>query len=167
MTPPDSASAPLDPLRRELILAQVQLMELEDTRDDLLTQLAAAQAQLAEAQQLADNALREQEFGASRHAALRDEHERLAATAAGLNAQLADAFTATAAQSSRADALEKQLAIREREGAELAASASAATSRVAQLDAERRGMLASRSWRWTAPLRALERALRRHRGTSA
>lgn len=167
MTPPDSASAPLDPLRRELILAQVQLMELEDTRDDLRTQLAAAQALLTEAQQLADSAVREQELGASRLEALRDEHARLAATAAGLNAQLADALAASSAHSSRAAALERQLAARERERAELAASAQAATSRVAQLDAERKAMQASRSWRWTAPLRALERALRRHRGTSA
>jgi len=78
-------------LRRQLILAQVQLMELEDARADHRTRLAEARSLLAHAQAAADRALLRQD----------------------------------------------------------------------QLEDERRRMKNSRSWRCTAPLRALERALQR------
>src|SRR5687768_15134005 len=58
---PDPA-APADQtalLRQQLILAQVRIMELEDTRDELGPQLAGAEKLLAAAQTLADAKLAE------------------------------------------------------------------------------------------------------------
>ena len=83
-------------LRRQLILAQVQRMELEDARADHRARLAESQSLLAHAQAAADRALLRQD----------------------------------------------------------------------QLEADRRRMKNSRSWRWTAPLRALERTFLR-RGSAA
>ena len=58
MTPaPDSSAPAIDALRKQLILAQVQLMELEDLRDELRTELAATQTLLAQSQTLADSTL--------------------------------------------------------------------------------------------------------------
>ncbi|MFT3830939.1 MAG: hypothetical protein QM691_14645 [Opitutaceae bacterium] len=167
MTSPVPASVPLDPLRRELILAQVQLMELEDTRDDLRTQLAASQMLLVGTQQLADNALREQAHCSERLAALRGEHERLVTTVSGLNAQLAETSAVKSALASRVAELEQHLAARDRELAARVVSAQTAAARISELAAERQAMQVSRSWRWTAPLRALERALRGRGGERA
>jgi chromosome segregation ATPase len=168
MKPPSEIhSGDTDPLRRELILAQVQLMELEDARDDLQTQLAAAHALLTETQCLADEALRERDRAAGENAALLAEREKLTAAEAVLRNELAAARAEIAARGARLDELAQNLATQEQANTVVSATARTASERVAQLEAERQTMKGSRSWRWTAPLRALERALRGRGGASA
>jgi hypothetical protein len=93
--PPDPAEILLR-VRQQLILAQVRIMELEDSRDESRALLGDSAVLLRSTQALADQKLDE--------AAQRQQ-------------------------------------------------------RVAQLDAELRALKSSRSWRWTAWLRALERTL--------
>lgn len=160
MTPePDSSPANADTLRRQLILAQVQLMELEDTRDDLRSQLVAARDLLARTQTLADRSLEDRERQAN------DLQERLSAQQAAsesLRSELSAALGRESALAARIATLEPQLATTTRTLAETTASATARQERIVQLESERRAMKASWSWRCTAPLRSLGRLL--HRG---
>jgi chromosome segregation ATPase len=169
-------------LRQQLILAQVRIMELEDVRDDLAPRLARVESLLAAAQELADlktgeaahlDGVREDLEGQVRH--LRHvqhvTHEALEAaraeTAAAAQALAAERQTASelrarsealaaavASLEARVQAAEQRLAGSEEESARRLA-------RIGQLDTELRAMKASRSWRWTAWLRSVERALRR------
>lgn len=169
-------------LRQQLILAQVRLMELEDERDETTPRLTAAEQLLGAAQALAD---RQAEAAAHLEKVRADlqaqyEHmrhmqhvtnEALTATRAELAAEQAAHAAARAAGSETAaarDRLELQLdrAREEILGLEHAlqrsrAEGEARAGRIAELDAERSALKASRSWRWTAWLRALERALGR------
>jgi len=164
-TSTDSSTATADTLRRQLILAQVQLMELEDTRDDLRSQLAAARDLLAQTQTLGDRALEDQDRMAA------DLRERQAAIATqqvaadSLRAELAAAREREADLAARLASRDDQLAERTRALADASTLASARQDRIAQLDTERHAMQASWSWRCTAPLRALGRFL--HRGGSS
>lgn len=177
---PDPA-APADPLnllRQQLILAQVRIMELEDTRDELTPQVAKLEKLLAEAQTLADRKTDEAAHLERVRASLQAEYEHMRhmqhVTNEALNAARAEAgglasrekallsevenlhlLTGQLAESERQHltriaALEKDIA------AALAESA-ARLDRINRLDAEQRAMKASRSWRWTAWLRSLER----------
>jgi chromosome segregation ATPase len=160
MTPqPDSRPAPADALRRQLILAQVQLMELEDARDELRSRLAAANDLLAQTQALADRSLQDRERLAH------DLQERLAAQQAAtesLRSELSAALGRESALATRIAALEPRLATATRTLAETTVLASSCQERIAQLETELRAMKAAWSWRCTAPLRALGRLL--HRG---
>jgi predicted nucleic acid-binding Zn-ribbon protein len=156
---PDSFPATDDTLRRQLILAQVQLMELEDTRDDLRSQLVAARNLLARTQTLADRSLEDRERLAN------DLQERLAAqqtASESLRSELTAALGRETALAARIAALEPQLAATTHSLAEATASAAVQQKRITQLETERRAMKASWSWRCTAPLRSLGRLL--HRG---
>ena len=156
-------------LRRQLILAQVQLMELEDARDDLRTRLHEAQALLAAAQRQADTALREHDDIAHRFKALQQEardvrvaltttEERIPALAAGLAQSRQAADQALRARQQ----LEQQHQSLLAEAAGLRDRLAERDTRITQLEAERRVLKASWSWRCTAPLRSLGRLL--HRG---
>lgn len=150
--PTDSSPASTQTLRRQLILAQVQLMELEDVRDELQTRLAAANDLLAQTQTLADRSLQDQERLAA------DLQERLSAQQAAtesLRSELSAALGRESALAARVATLEPQLA-------STTATASARQERIVQLETERRAMKSSWSWRCTAPLRSLGRLL--HRG---
>src|SRR6478736_3812613 len=165
-------------LRQQLLLAQVRLMELEDERDELSPRLAETSALLAAAQTLAEQKVAEAahlekiraglqaEFDHLRHVQ-HETNEALNATRAGA-AQLAPRRTELLAEVEQLHVLTRQLAEAEQGhrqqaaqlGSELAASRTESTDRLAriqQLDAEQRTLKASRSWRWTAWLRALER----------
>lgn len=165
-------------LRQQLLLAQVRVMEIEDVRDNLATQLAETDRRLAEAQTLADAKLDQAahlervvadlqaQFAHLRHQqhvthealnAARDEFAQAALSlrnerevTTGLQLQLV-AHNATIRElTERAAAL----------AAESAAHAAKSAERAAQiehLERNRRAMQASRSWRWTAWLRSLER----------
>ena len=179
---PDPA-APADPLnllRQQLILAQVRIMELEDTRDELSPRLLSLEKLLAAAQNLADQKTDEaahlervradlqQQFEHLRHMqhvtnqAL--EEARAALTAATgreqdllsevgqLQLLIAQQAEFARAQQAQHDALAGRLQAAQTESA-------ARLDRLNTLDAEQRAMKASRSWRWTAWLRSLERAL--------
>jgi hypothetical protein len=151
--PRDESADNLSLLQKQLILSQVQILELEDVRDELQAKIADRTKILTELQTLADHALRE--AGEARYA------ESTAQEALG---------------SVREESHQRQLRIEllQRE-AELAAhqlheiqnslnstkAASAAQgARIETLDAELRRLKASRSWRWTAPVRSLERLFR-------
>jgi chromosome segregation ATPase len=155
MTPaPDSSATATDALRKQLILAQVQLMELEDLRDELRTELAATQALLAQSQTLADNTLQTQDRTEAARADLQEE-------CTGLHASLHQAREQEIALASRLTQAQADTAARERALQDVQAVLATLRSRVEQLEAERRALKSSRSWRWTAPLRSLERFFRR------
>lgn len=179
---PDPA-APADQLnllRQQLILAQVRIMELEDTRDELTPKLTELEKLLAATQIIADQKLDETahlekvrsdlqaQFEHMRHmqhvtnealTTVRGEVAALAAREANLLGEVENLQVLTHLQ---AEGSRQQLDRISAQAAELrAAQAESATrlERINQLDAEQRGMKGSRSWRWSAWLRSLERAL--------
>ncbi len=121
-------------LQQQMILTEVELMKLEDLRDELLSRVAAAERLRQDMQRLADQACAERDHLAGRaaelEAALRHTQELLAreeAAVAGLNAK----------------------------ATELAAAASAQQARTEELAGKLAAIESSASWRWTAPLRHL------------
>lgn len=139
---PDSAEI-LPRVRQQLILAQVRLMELEDARDATGARLAEVEGLLHAAQTLADQKL--------------DEAAHAEKTRAGLQAQFENLShdqraTSQALESTRAQLVEIQQKLEA-----LLREAAARQQRLEQLDANVARMKSSRSWRWTAWLRALER----------
>ncbi len=167
-------------LRQQLILAQVRIMELEDTRDELSSRIPALEKMLAQAQALADqksgevlhfqrvHADLQQQFDHLRHMqhvtnqALEETRATLAVTDGReqdlLNeVELLQNLIARQAELSRdqlvqIDSLAAQLATVHEEAA-------ARLKRVTQLESEQRALKTSRSWRWTAWLRAIERTV--------
>lgn len=200
--PPDDDAALLDSrmqrLREQLILAQVQIMELEDRGADGAARLAEIDALLAAAQALADQkadalahlegvhaeleaqgqhlrhmqhvtneALNEtrarlgaaearQQQADARIAELDGQRRQLEQTRAGLEARLAGLDEAVRKLEERGRQLERDLG-------ETRTTAAARAQRIEQLDGELRAMKASRSWRWTRAVRAVERWLARRR----
>ena len=167
-------------LREQLILAQVRIMELEDQRDELTPQVATLEGHLTEAQRLADRTIEEnthlrrvheddqaqlqhqRHLVHVAHEALTESRAQLAATEAALGEHRQRIGELTA----QVDHLQAGLTASETRAQHLDAALNATrqtvadqTARVAQLDAERRVLRASRTWRWTAWLRALERRL--------
>lgn len=181
---PLAAADPLNLLRQQLILAQVRIMELEDIRDELSPRLTALEKLLPAAQTLADRKTDEaahlecvrtslqQQFDHLRHVqhvtnqALEETRAVLAGTqaaAAGresdLLAEIGQLQTFVAQQAEHAREQQAQQAtLAARLQAALGESA-ARLDRLNTLDAEQRAMKVSRSWRWTAWLRSLERRL--------
>jgi chromosome segregation ATPase len=179
-------------VQRELILAQISLQELEDTREELEHRLSESRELQTAAQQLADRATADFDHLDRVHRELlahRDHlqhvqhvtHQALEQTRADLaarDAQLAGTRQELAAAhdaQQRATALGAQLTTELRSAreeaqrlhqhlAELTALAEQRATRIQQLESEVRTMKASRSWRWTAWLRSIERALRRRQG---
>lgn len=177
--------APVDQLnllRQQLILAQVRIMELEDVRDEQGPKLAALEKLLGAAQILADAKLDESAHLAQVLADLQGQYEHLrhmlhvtneALTEA--RARIEEANTRLAATEHRGQQLQKEIVdlatqagrlnqtvdLLSLEFAEAATLAASRLERINALDAEVRTMKSSRSWRWTAWLRSLERALGR------
>jgi chromosome segregation ATPase len=164
----------LQRVRQQLILAQVRIMELEDTRDETGGRLAENEQLLQAAVALADRKLDEAAHAEKIRADLQAQFEQLqhiqqAASAAlgTAHARLADTEQALAREKQASADLAAQLRQLRETHQELAAQfrettahAAARQQRIEQLDAEIRGMKTSRSWRWTAWLRSLERAFR-------
>lgn len=162
-------------LRQQLILAQVRLMELEDGRDEAAPRLVQAEQLLAAAQALADRKADEAAHLEKVRADLQAQYEHMRHMQHVTNealeatrAQLATAEGALADCGRVRDGLLLQLGRAQEELLALEnglrkseAEAEARARRIAELDTERSQMKASRSWRWTAWLRALERALGR------
>ncbi|MBX3736385.1 MAG: hypothetical protein KF715_06850 [Candidatus Didemnitutus sp.] len=149
MTPASSEQSELlTTLRQQLILAQVRIMELEDARDSLAPQLAESESLLRAAQQLADTKIDE-----AAHAArvLADAQAR----AAALDARLADAARTLAEQIATLDERAAAIARLEAEIARLRAELAGERSNHAATAARLAAVTSSRSWRWTAWLRAL------------
>jgi chromosome segregation ATPase len=179
---PDPA-APADPLnllRQQLILAQVRIMELEDTRDELAPKLAELEQLLAASQTLTDRKIDEAAHLEKMRADLQAQFEHMRhmqhVTNEALTAVRAEVDTRAAEEENLLSEVEnlqilaRQLAEGNRQHLERIArleaslgTAQAETAsrlaRINELDAEQRAMKSSRSWRWTAWLRSLERAL--------
>lgn len=133
-------------LRRQLILAQVQIMELDDARETAIASLARTEARLNDLQCMSDSTLHA--FEASR-VAQRGQEAHLT----DLGAQLSDL----------AGLLDQAEAARIQAEARLAQQTTAAADlqqRLHALETRFNGLRASRSWRWTAPLRTVERWFR-------
>lgn len=154
----------VDRLRRELILAQTQILELGDMRDELQTRLAATSRLLAQAEQIANQALLERDqTGAALQSAL-EAREKLAATAEALHSAIAEAKQqlgeAQRREAMLGDEKDRLTASEAKLSHDLDRQVQAtanAEQHCAELESEKRAILASRSWRWTAPLRAIER----------
>ncbi len=143
---PDNRELPA-PVRQQLVLAQVRLLELTDAREALATRVALLERSLAEAQELAN-------AGTAGRDHLAQVNARLEAHARQVQAQL--------------DALQAE----HRKNTEHLAEIAAALARTEQVATDRlrrstdlqdklRAVLATRSWRWTAPFRALGGSSRR------
>ncbi len=181
MKPDPAAPADLlNLLRQQLILAQVRMMELEDGRDELLPKLAEGERLLTAAQSIADQKTEEATHLEKVRTDLQAQYEHLRhgqhVTNEALTAARAEIATLVAREQSLLSEVEnlhtltRQLADTGRQQLERiaateanlrAALAESATrqERIIQLDTEQRALKASRSWRWTAWLRSLERAL--------
>jgi hypothetical protein len=149
---PDNSELPAT-VRRQLVLAQVRLLELTDAREALATEVAQVQRILGEAQAIANESAAGRDHLAQVNARLEDHARQLQARLGALQAEL---------DARRAE---------HRQGLEQLAATSAALTRAEQTAADRlrqatalqnqvRAMQATRSWRWTAPLRALGDRLR-------
>ncbi len=177
----------LSRLRQQLILAQVRIMELEDSRDELLPRLTELESLLAAAQSLADRKIDEAmhlekvredvqaQFEHMRHMqhvtneALNEARRELAA----LGTRAEESARSLAATEERADRVQREFVTLasqarglqehvDRLALDLAAATAEAAARGARsetLETEIRALKASRSWRWTAWLRSLERVL--------
>lgn len=157
-------------------------MELEDIRDELAPRLAQVENLLAAAQDLADRKVDEATHLAGVQDDLQSQLQHLRHVQHVTNEAL-EAARRQAAASEEALSRERDLAGDLRLRCEALASTIASLEarlsqtegqlsgslqesarrleRIAELDAEMRAMKASRSWRWTAWLRSLERAFRR------
>lgn len=184
--PPEipAAQDPLHRTREHLILAQVRILELEDERDEVAARLAAIEALLAQAQTLGDEKTAALTWLEQVHAnlenhceELRRVHDDTAGALAQARRELAAAGEAlvqtrrdlagTAARLTEAEVRCRDLGERTRglesEVAAVKETAADRLHRINELDGEVRAMKASRSWRWSRPIRAVERWLDRRR----
>jgi chromosome segregation ATPase len=184
---PSETAELLHRVRQQLILAQVRIMELEDARDELAPKLTDTEKLLTGAQNLADQKIAETDHLAKVLGELQTQFEHLRhmqhVTNEALNqtrrekadvtASLAIITDRATAAEQRGSQLQKEIvsltdqlarlnASLSRVGLELAESHTTSAARLDRLnglDAEIRTLKASRSWRWTAWLRAIERQL--------
>jgi len=158
MTPaPEYSAHATDPLRKQLILAQVQLMELEDLRDELRSELDATRDLLGQNQKLGDDTLQAHDRLEAVHRDLQEECTRLHTSLR----QTREQEVGLAARLTEAQA---HLAERDRTLQDVHAVLATLRSRIEQLEISRLAFLRSRSWRYTAPLRAVGRLFRRAGG---
>lgn len=172
-------------LRQQLILAQVRIMELEDDRDESQAGVTQLESLLQAAQRLADQKLDEAahlkrvhqdlqaEFEHMRHMqhvtnlALEETRARLDLAESSLKETrdllsvseqaVVDSEKARNSVQQELDASRSTLHACQTELETALGELGAARQRIGELDSERRAMKASRSWRWTAWLRSIER----------
>ena len=142
MMKPESpdASELVSRLRQQLILAQVRIMELEDVRDSLSPRLAELEQLLRGAQSLADRKL--------------DEAAHLERVLAGLRGQYEE-LGALAASREETAGRNEVIAGLKSDGAALKAESADRLGQIGRREAELRALQSTRSWRWTAWLRAI------------
>lgn len=151
---PDESIGDLSLLRKQLILAQVQILELQDKRDELHARLQQEARLLVELQGVADQAFAGAQQARSARAAAEAEVANARSELHDTQEKLRHRERDLASLSEQLE--QSQTAVRENEE-----RANARAERIAVLDNELRSLKTSRSWRWTAPLRAVERAFRR------
>lgn len=144
MTPAPSEHSELqNRLRQQLILAQVRIMELEDERDTLTPKVTELEQLLGAAQTLADRKINEAAHLEKILADTRAHVENLQVQLQKITAELAG--------------VRSQLTRTEADLVRVQHEASAQSTRRAQLEATLATMKSTRSWKWTAWLRALGR----------
>ena len=186
-TDPAAPADQLNLLRQQLILAQVRIMELEDSCDELAPQVSRLEKLLTTAQTLADTKADEaahlekvrsglqSQFDHLRHvqhvtnealnacraevAALADREKALLSETENLQILTRQLAETGQEQLGQIASLGANLARRDTELAAVLTESTAREKRILELDAERRAMKSSRSWRWSAWLRSLERTL--------
>ena len=179
MKPDPAAPADqLNVLRQQLILAQVRIMELEDARDELAPRLASLEKLLTAAQSLGDRKTDEAAHLDRVRADLQAQFEHMRhmqhVTNEALNASRVEAATIAAREKNLLAEVEnlhlltrqlaesgrqqlQRIASTETDLAAARAESAGRLERISELDAGQRALIASRSWRWTAWLRSLER----------
>ncbi len=158
-------------LRQQLILAQVRIMELEDARDDIATRFDDAEDLRRVAQTIADGKIDEAAHLEGVRSELQHQYEHMRhmqhVTNEALNASRSE-FAAierayatekqtTATLSSQIAALKALVNELQARVAGLAETSAERAKRIGALDGELALMKQSRSWRWTAWWRSLER----------
>ena len=138
---PSEPSDPVALLRQQLILAQVRIMELEDTRDSLIPRLTELDQLLQLAQSLADQKINETVYLEKTLAELRAHCDQL------LQNQRLSNQGATTKRPSETESLAEATKHDE--------TISRLESSLKELDRELRTVKSSRCWRWTAWLREL------------
>jgi hypothetical protein len=137
---PDPAEI-LPRVRQQLILAQVRIMELEDARDATAARLDDVEKLFQAAQALADQKLDEASHAEKTRAGLQIQFENLQRDALATTHALESARAQQVEISQKLDTHLRDAALQQQ--------------RLAQLDVELRRLKSSRTWRWTAWLRAL------------
>ena len=142
-------------LRQQLILAQVRIMELEDVRDTLTPRMTELEALLRESQSLADRKLDEAAHLEGVLAGLRGQYDSLNSQQHQAQKELSElrhALTSAKHESANLGDVIRRLE------SEISKAQEAATSQrthLTRLENELQALQTSRSWRWTAWLRAL------------
>lgn len=150
----DSSGNTLPLLQKQLILAQAQILELEDVRDELQSALDERIRLGTQLQSIADQASVDRRAAERDREALQHDQDRLLADLQSARDALATAEQALDAARDQHTQIETRLR-------DAQARASQRAERIGTLEAELRAMKASRSWRWMAPVRSIERAWRR------
>ena len=137
-------------LQKQLILSQVQILELEDLRDELQAALSAKTQLLTELQTIADRAFNETEAARDAQIAAGEDLRASRETCSRLQQKL---------QTLEQEAAEKAMRMNEIQMTLATAQTTTATqlARTASLEEELQKLRASRSWRWTAPFRSIGR----------
>lgn len=162
-------------LRQQVILSQVRIMELEDTCTELTARRDELNRLLAGVQSLADEELAEithlRKIQTELQAEVDHGRHLLHVSNAGWEQTRQELASVQHALKQAEQALVQRLRQIEQGAAESAdlhrqlqqahAQASLLSQRIAELAAERRAMKLSRSWRWTAWLRSIERVIRK------
>ncbi|MEO7412974.1 MAG: hypothetical protein ABIZ81_06425 [Opitutaceae bacterium] len=151
---PDEPLENLGALQKQLILAQVQILELEDIRDELQARGTEYSKLLCELQSIADRSLAELQNAhaaeTTARQALADAEKDNREVQIKLGALRRDFETAS-------DRLSKALKLVD----QVEGNAAGQKARIERLDAEMKNLKSSASWRWTAPLRSIRRVFGR------
>tara|TARA_Y100000385_G_scaffold136900_1_gene142232 strand:- start:1630 stop:2178 length:549 start_codon:yes stop_codon:yes gene_type:complete len=180
-----SASPPpeqlITQLRQQLILAQVRIMELEDIHNEVAPKLAETEALLSDAQILAESKVEEASHLTQVRTDLQKQYKHLQHVQHVTNTALEEARDTLTSKTNQTEALHQEvqkqqthirqyqadqktnlesLAKLETELGAMQVETSEHIARLEELDQEQRDMKASRSWRWTAWIRSIERRFR-------
>lgn len=151
MTPAPSEPSELqNRLRQQLILAQVRIMELEDQRDSLTPRISELEQRLQAAQSLADRKLDEAAHLAKVLADTQVHGENLRQQLQRNEAEITTTRESLASTRTLLSRLEVELG-------EVQQAAFAQSARREQLEDALAKIKSTRSWKWTAWLRALGR----------
>ena len=184
---PSETIETLHRVRQQLILAQVRIMELEDARDGTAGTLSSTEQLLAAAQRLADQKMDEAGHLTKVHAELQTQFEYLRHMQHVTNEALNQTRSQLASSESNHTRLQHEIAVHVEQATQLSTqiaqlheqslrlheqitrlsqdlvesktTAAIRQERIDTLETDLRALKATKSWRWTAWIRAIGRAL--------